>query len=166
MPARRYAGQSPLRVPFHEFGWDPGRRATLEHSTLPWFGATEPEISFDARGLDQAGRLGSRDRLSLLGQFAAHQAFLQFAGIADAEFDVTEWAVVRKRGNDCRLIRIAARMIPFQRWYPTIVAAAPSIICMGIPRSTLSGRSSHRMPARIPRKPAANLREPQENARP
>src|SRR5688572_27224993 len=108
MPARRYAGQSPLRVPFHEFGWDPGRRATLEHSTLPWFGATEPEISFDARGLDQAGRLGSRDRLSLLGQFAAHCAFLRFAGISAGEFQPSDWIFIRDRGSDPRLIRVHA----------------------------------------------------------
>src|SRR5204863_7154999 len=41
--------------------------------------------------------------------FAAHQAFLQFASIADAEFIADEWRVARKRGSDCRLVRIAAR---------------------------------------------------------
>src|SRR5438105_1977814 len=40
---------------------------------------------------------------------AAHQAFLQFAGVRDAEFDPGEWVVVRKRSTDCRLVRISAR---------------------------------------------------------
>jgi DNA-binding NtrC family response regulator len=59
--------------------------------------------------LAEAGELGARDRLSLVGQFAAHQALLHFAGFSDAEHDPDEWAVVRKRGNDCRLVRVGAR---------------------------------------------------------
>ncbi|HKO01258.1 MAG TPA: sigma 54-interacting transcriptional regulator, partial [Thermoanaerobaculia bacterium] len=54
-------------------------------------------------------QLGARDRLSLLAQFAAHQSFLQFAGISDGDVDAREWGVEQKRGSDCRLIRIAAR---------------------------------------------------------
>src|SRR5687767_9629344 len=108
MPARRYAGHNPLRVPFHEFGWDPGRRAALEHCTLPWFEVSEGEKSFDARTLDHAARLGSRDRLSLLGQFAAHCAFLRFAGISPGEFQPGDWIFTRDRGTDPRLIRVRA----------------------------------------------------------
>ncbi|MEA2329740.1 MAG: two-component system, NtrC family, response regulator HydG, partial [Thermoanaerobaculia bacterium] len=47
--------------------------------------------------------------LSLVAQFAAHEALLQFAGFSDADYDPAEWAVVRKRGNDCRLVRIGTR---------------------------------------------------------
>ncbi|HVR39189.1 MAG TPA: sigma 54-interacting transcriptional regulator [Thermoanaerobaculia bacterium] len=75
--------------------------ATLRHSSLPW------NDSIAASPLTQS--TGGRDRLSLVAQFAAHQALLQFAGIADGDVDPAEWVVVRKRGVDCRLVRIAAR---------------------------------------------------------
>src|SRR5205085_1803849 len=93
------------------FGWDRAIIATLRHSTLPWLDNPAPAISIEATPLAEAGELGARDRLSLVAQFAAHQALLQFAGFSDAEYDPAEWAVVRKRGNDCRLVRIAARAI-------------------------------------------------------
>ncbi|HEV8432050.1 MAG TPA: hypothetical protein VGR95_01465, partial [Thermoanaerobaculia bacterium] len=86
----------------HDFRWDRALIANLRHSTLPW----NEEVA--ARPLASA-QLGSRDRLSLLAQFAAHQATLQFAGIADGEVEVAEWAVVQKRGCDSRLVRISAR---------------------------------------------------------
>jgi len=71
--------------------------------------AVEESISLPATPLCDARELGKRDRLSLVGQFAAHQAMLQFAGIADGEFSIDEWAIVAKRGGDCRLIRTSAR---------------------------------------------------------
>ncbi|HEX6085254.1 MAG TPA: sigma 54-interacting transcriptional regulator [Thermoanaerobaculia bacterium] len=74
--------------------------ATLRHSSLPFEESLE---------LTPLGDEGKRDRLSLLGQFAAHQALLQFAGVADGELEPAEWAVVRRRGADVRLVRIAAR---------------------------------------------------------
>ncbi|HEX7190719.1 MAG TPA: sigma 54-interacting transcriptional regulator [Thermoanaerobaculia bacterium] len=86
----------------HDFRWDRALIATLRHSTLPW----NEEIA--ARPLASA-QLGSRDRLSVLAQFAAHQAMLQFAGVADGAVDASEWAVVQKRGSDSRLVRIGAR---------------------------------------------------------
>ncbi|MGZ8867422.1 MAG: hypothetical protein ACXW2P_03685, partial [Thermoanaerobaculia bacterium] len=98
-----------LVSPADSFGWGAATIATLRHCSLPWYDASGPPISLRATPLADAGELGTRDRLSLLAQFAAHQAFLQFAGIADADFDVAEWAVIRKRGTDCRLVRIAAR---------------------------------------------------------
>src|SRR5205085_3407012 len=91
------------------FGWDRAIIATLRHSTLPWLDNPAPAISIEATPLADAGELGARDRLSLVAQFAAHQALLQFAGLADAEHDPAEWAVVRKRGHDCRLVRIGSR---------------------------------------------------------
>ncbi|HEY2325750.1 MAG TPA: hypothetical protein VGJ82_23035, partial [Thermoanaerobaculia bacterium] len=86
----------------HDFRWDRALIATLRHSTLPW--------NEDIAGKPLASaQLGSRDRLSVLAQFAAHQAMLQFAGIADGAVDPAEWMVVQKRGADSRLVRIAAR---------------------------------------------------------
>ena len=86
-----------------DFGWGRAVAATLRHSSLP-FGET-----LIATPLTEAPPLGTRDRLSLAGQFAAHQALLQFAGIADGDVDASDWAIVPKRGSDVRLIRIAAR---------------------------------------------------------
>ena len=100
-----------IAVDLRAFGWDRAFIATLRHSTLPWFDGFAAEISLDATPMADAGELGARDRLSLVAQFAAHQALLQFAGFSDADYDPAEWAVVRKRANDCRLVRIAARSI-------------------------------------------------------
>src|SRR5205085_9179598 len=77
--------------------------ATLSHSSMP-FGER-----VSGQTLADAPPIGSRDRLALLAQFAAHQAYLQFAGIADGEFDPAEWLVIQKRGMDVRLVRIAAK---------------------------------------------------------
>ncbi|HEY8182428.1 MAG TPA: sigma 54-interacting transcriptional regulator [Thermoanaerobaculia bacterium] len=98
-----------IRVDVLKFGWDRSVVVTLRHSTLPWYEEFAPEIGLDATPLSALKDLGTRDRLSLSGQFAAHQAFLQFAGVRDAEFDPKEWVVVQKRSTDCRLVRIAAR---------------------------------------------------------
>src|SRR2546427_12948190 len=90
------------------FGWDSAVISVLRHSTLPWQETLSREIDLDAASLTSLKDLGSRDRLSLVGQFAAHLAFLQFAGVSDGDLDPAQWAVVRKRGSDCRLVRIAA----------------------------------------------------------
>src|SRR5690242_1694465 len=84
------------------FAWERALIATLRHSTLAFNAQLELEPL-------QASSLGGRERLSLVAQFAAHQALLQFAGIADGEFVADEWRIARKRGSDCRLVRIAAR---------------------------------------------------------
>ena len=94
-----------IAVDLRVFGWDRALVATLRHSTLPWFDGFAPAISLDATPIAGAGELGARDRLSLVAQFAAHEALLQFAGFSDADYDPAEWAIVRKRGNDCRLVR-------------------------------------------------------------
>ncbi len=96
----RGGSRQETRVDARAFAWDPALVATLRHSSLP-FGDSLP--------IAPLGEVGRRDRLSLLGQFAAHQALLQFAGIADGELDASEWAVVQKRGSDVRLVRIGAR---------------------------------------------------------
>jgi DNA-binding NtrC family response regulator len=92
-----------VRVQGRAFFWERALVATLRHASLPW------DESLTATPLAELRDLGTRDRLSLVAQFAAHEALLQFAGVADSEFDAAEWAVVRKRGSDVRLIRIAAR---------------------------------------------------------
>jgi DNA-binding NtrC family response regulator len=91
-----------VTIDVRTFGWDRAVLATLRHSTLPLDGV---------EGVPLAGirDLGKRDRLSLLGQFAAHQALLQSAGIGDGAFDADEWRVVQRRGLDCRLVRIRGR---------------------------------------------------------
>src|SRR5258708_28131264 len=104
--ARR--ARSAIPVDLRAFGWDRAVIATLRHATLPWMDGYSPSISIEAVPLDDAGELGARERLSLVAQFAAHQALLHFAGFSDAEHDPAEWAVVRKRGNDCRLVRAGA----------------------------------------------------------
>ncbi len=98
-----------IEIDLGAFGWDRVIVATLRHSTLPWVDGVASSISLEAVPLGDVGELGARDRLSLVGQFAAHQALLHFAGFSDAGHDPAEWAVVRKRGNDCRLVRIGAR---------------------------------------------------------
>ncbi|MEA2336281.1 MAG: hypothetical protein QOE82_288, partial [Thermoanaerobaculia bacterium] len=103
--------RSEIAVDLRVFGWDRALIATLRHSTLPWFDGFAESIAIEAMPLAEAGELGTRDRLSLVAQFAAHQALRQFAGIADVEYDADEWAIVRKRGNDCRLVRVRARAI-------------------------------------------------------
>ncbi|HEY0143175.1 MAG TPA: sigma 54-interacting transcriptional regulator [Thermoanaerobaculia bacterium] len=92
-----------LAVSPQAFAWGRAWTATLRHISMPW------NETVSAKPLTQARELGTRDRLSLLAQFAAHQAFLRFAGLADGELDLSEWVMVPKRGSDVRLIRIAAR---------------------------------------------------------
>src|SRR5438045_9472832 len=100
--ASRRAGDV-VEVSLRDFAWARAHLATLRHSTLPGGGgACSPLASLT--------QLGVRDRLSLVAQFAAHESFLQFAGISDGDVDAAEWAVEQKRGCDCRLIRVAARV--------------------------------------------------------
>src|SRR5436305_14032386 len=80
-----------------DFAWPRERIATLRHSTLPWNDAFAAETTLRATPLASVAQLGARDRLSLLAQFAAHESFLQFAGVADGEVDPAEWAVEQKR---------------------------------------------------------------------
>jgi DNA-binding NtrC family response regulator len=91
------------RISLRDFAWPRERIATLRHSTLPFVAETA------LHGVPITAPLGARDRLSLLAQFAAHQSFLQFAGVADGELDPSEWVVEQKRGCDSRLVRVAAR---------------------------------------------------------
>src|SRR5258706_9558984 len=110
MSMRRVSrGRPSLGVSLRMFGWERAAVAALRHATLPWIDGFGPELSIAAVPLESVRDLGGRDRLSLVAQFAAHQAFLQFAGISDGECDPGEWAVVRKRGCDVRLLRIVAR---------------------------------------------------------
>jgi two-component system response regulator AtoC len=111
MPTRSGSrrARAELEVQLRDFGWDRAVVATAHHSSLPWHDAFAPRVSIEAVPLAELTSIGDRDRLSLVAQFAAHQAFLQFAGIADGECDPSEWVVAQRRGSDPRLIRIAAR---------------------------------------------------------
>lgn len=111
MPMRGRSNQKKREITtlsIRQFSWDRAVVATAAHSTLPWFGlpfAAELTLPLQPlRGLTP----GSRDRLSLMAQFAGHVAFLQFAGIPDGDVVPSEWAVIQKRGADCRLVRVAA----------------------------------------------------------
>ncbi|PYQ30719.1 MAG: hypothetical protein DMF56_07930 [Acidobacteria bacterium] len=99
------------------FAWDRALIATLRHSTLPW------NENLPLTPLVEARSLGTRDRLSLLAQFAAQQALLQFAGISDGELDPAEWAFVAKRGSDVRLVRTAARAADASEAPPALTLA-------------------------------------------
>src|SRR5437870_3820809 len=99
--SRRARPQASIEL--QKFGWDRALVATLRHPTLPF------QENVDATPIAECHDLGARDKLSLVAQFAAHEAFLQFAGVGDGECDPREWVVLRKRGSDCRLIRVAAR---------------------------------------------------------
>jgi len=101
------SGSPALQLSLRSFGWDPAQIAVLSHSTLPWRDAFEPELTIDGVPLD-GRKWAARDALSLVGQYAAHLAFLRFAGIGDASFDPNEWRVVSRRASDVRLLRVAA----------------------------------------------------------
>src|SRR5581483_9488058 len=100
----RGSARRAITVDLQSFGWDRAVVSVLRHSTLPWYGGAP----LDATPLASLKDLGARDRLSLTAQFAAHLAFLQFAGISALDFDPNDWVVVRKRGCDCRLVRVRA----------------------------------------------------------
>src|SRR2546421_465375 len=100
-------------VDLRHFGWDRALVATLRHATLPWTEALDPAP------LIECDDLGPRDKLSLVAQFAAHQAFLQVAGVGDGECDPREWAVLRElllspnsrwRADDASAVRAAAAL--------------------------------------------------------
>src|SRR5437763_8924001 len=101
-------GRDAREVSVRAFAWERALVATLRHPTLPWHDGFAPSMMLAATPLGELRELGTRDRLSLLAQFAAHEALLQFAGIADGELDPAEWCVVQKRGSDCRLVRVGA----------------------------------------------------------
>ncbi len=113
-----------LVVDVRAFAWDRALTATLRHCSLP-FGEAVP-----ATPLAELREIGTRDRLSLLAQFAAHQALLQFAGVADGELERAEWAVVRKRGSDVRLVRVGARACD-PSVAPPVVALAHEFAALG-----------------------------------
>ena len=102
-------GSDAVGVSLNNFAWPRATMAVLRHPTLPWNERFATHIELSATPLAEIRNAGARDRLSLAGQFAAHIAVLQFAGISDVDFDPGEWAVIRKRGSDWRLVRIAAR---------------------------------------------------------
>jgi DNA-binding NtrC family response regulator len=121
-----------IAIDLRAFEWDRALIATLRHSTLPWLDGFTPAISLEATPLAEARELGARDQLSLVAQFAAHQALLHFAGFSDAEHDPAEWAVVRKRGNDCRLVRISARVVADEA-PPTLTVIQQFVEAVGAP---------------------------------
>src|ERR1700745_1213965 len=86
-----------VEVSLRDFAWLRAHVATLRHSTLPW-----SDTPVRAVPLASITQVGARDRLSLIAQFAAHQSFLQFAGIADGDVVAADWGVEQKRGSDCR----------------------------------------------------------------
>ena len=109
MPIRRPQSRLKQTLPsppdLSAFDWDPGTAAVLHHSTLPWFEDFPSGITPLVRAADG---ISGRDAMSLLGQFAAHLAFLRLAGINDTTFEASQWAVEMRRGRDARLVRTGA----------------------------------------------------------
>ena len=139
--APRRAGGS-IAVALRNFAWDRAAIATMRHPSLPWLDGVAPEIELPATSLVAATEtLGTRDRLSLTGQFAAHRAFLQSAGIPDGDFDAREWSVVRKRGSDCRLVRTSAREMPAGDDVPLLAAIQQFADCVKAPPLDVLKRS-------------------------
>src|SRR5258708_37242386 len=109
MSMRRVSrGRASLGVSLRMFGWERAAVAALRHATLPWVDGFGPELSIAAAPLESVRDLGGRRLLKHEAQFAAHQAFLQFAGIGDREGDPAEGAVGQKPGSDVRPVRNAA----------------------------------------------------------
>jgi DNA-binding NtrC family response regulator len=98
-----------VQVSLTEFGWDPAVIATLRHCTLPWCEDAGETLRIEGTPFTECATRGTRDRLSILGQYAAHLAFLKFAGIADSSFRPEDWMVVFRRNEDCRLVRVRAQ---------------------------------------------------------
>ena len=94
-------------VSVESFDWPASLVATVRHPTLPWFPAVDDDPA-DATPLSSVSRIGERDALSILGQFAGYLAFARFAGIGTSVFDPAEWGVVQKRGHDTRLVRLTS----------------------------------------------------------
>ena len=130
-----------LAISVRAFAWDAAQIATLRHTTLPWCDPFADAIDLAAKPLADGKDLGVRDRLSLVGQFAAHAALLQFAGIADGEFNVNEWAVVAKRGCDARLVRTAARAVNTIDAPPALTTVEQFATAIGAPRLETFRRS-------------------------
>lgn len=100
------AADSSVGVVAEQFGWPLARLACSVHRSFAWNGnAVDPRTCVP---LERSW--GERHRLSLLAQFSAHQSFLAFAGLQEESFDPTEWTVVKARGSDVRLVRVAARL--------------------------------------------------------
>src|SRR5258706_13677936 len=97
MRGRSSRARPPVTVDLRRFGWDRALVATLRHPTLPWHDGLAVTLALEATPLAECDDLGARDRLSLVAQFAAHEAFLRFAGVGDSECDPAEWVVVRRR---------------------------------------------------------------------
>src|SRR5688500_8837708 len=85
-------------------GWGPAEAASFSHSTLPW-NADSSSARMPLTPLAAVAGLGKRDRLSILGQIAAHLAFLRFARTSWGVFDASEWAVGKRRGGEVRAVR-------------------------------------------------------------
>lgn len=141
MSLRGAARADKIAVSLSDFGWGAERIALLDHSTLPWYGGFGETMELAATPLTALTSLGGRDALSLVGQYAAHVAYLQFAGIAEHEFDASDWAVVRKRGADVRLVRIRASAAQGEGESPALTLIGSLAKVVAAPRLESIGRS-------------------------
>jgi DNA-binding NtrC family response regulator len=85
------------------FRWDAPWLATIIHSHVPPV-AGHPDTRL-VRPLQECLPAPKRDVLSLVGQFAAHLAFLRFAGIGNSALELSQWGIIKERGRDPRLVR-------------------------------------------------------------
>ena len=109
MTMRRPPGAVARRVDFLANGWRAEEVAVLWHASLPWVERAVRGSDPATEPLESAASWGERDRLSLLGQVAAHLAFVRAAGISWGRFAAEEWSASRKRSDDARLLRLALR---------------------------------------------------------
>ncbi|HSN67865.1 MAG TPA: sigma 54-interacting transcriptional regulator, partial [Thermoanaerobaculia bacterium] len=106
MTMRRPPGTAVRRVDLVASGWRAEEVAVLRHPSLPWGERPGRAFEVDAEPLARSIAWGERDRLSVLGQLAAHLAFVRAAGLPWGRFDAGEWRVTRKRSDDARLVRV------------------------------------------------------------
>jgi transcriptional regulator with GAF, ATPase, and Fis domain len=131
-----------IRVDLADFAWDPFALATLRHPSLPWYDQFATAVDVTAIPLSEVDRAAERSLLSLVGQFAAHQALLRFAALEDGGFSADEWAVIVRRGVDCRLVRLRAEPGPRGQEPPPAVALIEAFAqAIDAPRQPILQRS-------------------------
>ena len=147
MALRRSSRAEPISIRLRQSGWPDEGLACLDHSSLPWHEGFAPEIEIEAIPLSKLADVGGRDALSIVGQYAAHLAFLQFAGIDDHLLELDHWCVVQKRATDIRLVRLRGPLGEGDGETPVLSLVAALGRRLGAPDLAVTGRSWAGAPA-------------------